>query len=98
MQNIVRYADMYYVTIPRDITKTGKENSFAITGALFKIVEKYESLRPSHVKTDRFFLNFQAGKCTVQVIGKSKIYGMPRRIAQFLNLPDPERYTGNFVQ
>lgn len=98
MEHIIRYEDMYFVTIPREFTKTDKDNAFGITGELFHIVKKYEALRPSHVKTDRFFLNFQKGKCTVQVIGKSKFYGMPRRIADFLKLPDPERYTGNFEQ
>lgn len=98
MEHIVHYEDMYFVTIPREFTKTNKDNAFGITGELFHVVKKYEALRPSHVKTNRFFLNFQKGKCTVQVIGKSKFYGMPRRIAEFLKLPEPERYTGNSEQ
>ncbi|KAG4081131.1 hypothetical protein HA402_011976 [Bradysia odoriphaga] len=95
MQDIARYDDMFYVTVPRSVTKTRNDNSFAITGALLDYVRKYESLRPGHATSDRFFLNFQKGKCTVQAIGKSKFYKMPRRIAEFLNLPDPENYTGN---
>lgn len=99
MENIVRYEDMFFVTTPRELTKTAdKDNAFGITGESFHVVKKYEALHPSHVKTDRFFLNFQKGKCTVQVIGKSKFYGMPRHIAEFLKLPDPEKYTGNFEQ
>lgn len=65
---------------------------------MFGIVQKYERLRPSHVKTDRFFINFQKGKCTVQTIGKLKFYKMPARIASYLNLPESHLYTGNFVQ
>lgn len=66
MEDIVRYDDMYYVTIPE--TKTGKPNCFAITGVLLNIVREYESLRPIHATSNRFFLNYKKGKCTVQAI------------------------------
>lgn len=94
MSDIARYDDMYYVTIPAQNTKTNRENSFAIRGSMLDIVRKYENLRPANVTSDRFFLNYQKGKCTVQVIGKSKFYKMPGRIAAYLNLPDAHRYTG----
>lgn len=95
MENIRRYDDMYYVAIHRDDTKTTeKHNEFAITGPLLDIVRRYENLRPSHVTTNRFFLNYHHGKCTAQTIGKNKFYKMPHRIAEFLNLPFPELYTG----
>lgn len=93
MENIARYDDMYYATVLK--TKTKKPNCFAITGPILDIVRRYESLRPSHAKSDRFFLNYKNGKCTVQTIGKNKFYKMPQRIAEYLMLPDPGRYTGN---
>lgn len=96
MQDISRYADMYYVKVPAIKTKNKKANSFAITGPMLDIVRRFEKLRPSHVTTDKFFLNYQKGKCTNQSIGKHKFYGMPHRIAEYLNLPDPQLYTGNF--
>lgn len=71
---------MYFVTIPRENTKTNVENSFAIRGSMLDIVRKYENLRPASATSDRFFLNYQKGKCTVQNIGKGKFYKMPRRI------------------
>lgn len=95
MTDIARYDDMYFVTIPAKNTKTNEENSFAICGPMLDIVRKYENLRPAHATSDRFFLNYQRGKCTMQVIGKSKFYKMPRRIAQYLDLPDVDLYTGN---
>lgn len=84
---------MFLVTIPD--TKTKKPRSFAITGPFFNIVERYASLRPLHANTNRFFLNFQKGKCTIQTIGRNKFYKMPGRIAAFLNLTDADSYTGN---
>lgn len=96
MNDIARYEDMYYVTISE--TKTGKPNSFGITGNFLNIVRQYEALRPSNVTSAKFFLNYQRGKCTVQTIGQNKFAKMPRRIADFLNLPNPDGYTGNFSQ
>lgn len=99
LAHIKRYSDMYFVTLPKEFTKTkARKNEFAITGQLFHFVQKYEKLRPSHVKTDRFFLNFQKGKCTVQPIGKQKFYKMPFRIAEYLELEDPHLYTCNFEE
>lgn len=94
MSDISRYDDMYYVTIPATNTKTYKKNSFAITGPVLDIVRRYEKLRPSNAP-EKFFLNYQKGKCTTQTIGKNKFYKMPQRIAEYMNLPNPERYTGN---
>ena len=97
MQDIHRYDDMYYVIISADDTKTKKKNNeFAITGTFLDVVRRYEQLRPSHATTDRFFLNYQNGKCTSQTIGKNKFYKMPHRVAAFLQLPDVTLYTGNF--
>lgn len=76
-------------------TKTKKERKFVINGEYLKIVKAYQQLRPSDVTTNRFFLNYQNGKCTKQVIGKNKIGGMPKQIATYLNLPNPELYTGH---
>ncbi|KAJ6638133.1 hypothetical protein Bhyg_10866 [Pseudolycoriella hygida] len=71
MSDIARYGDMYFVTIPTVNTKTKEQNSFATRGAMLDIVRKYENLRLANVITNRFFLNYQRGKCTVQLIAKS---------------------------
>jgi len=55
-------------------------------------------LRPANVKSDRFFLNYKNGKCAKQVIGKNKIENMPKEIAKYLNLPDPQAYTGHSIR
>lgn len=95
ISDIDRRDDVYFVTVPKQNTKTNKNNVFAIRGPMLDIVRRYENLRPAHTTTDRFFLNYQKGKCTVQVIGKAKFYKMPRRIAEYLKLADMELYTGN---
>lgn len=92
--DIARYDDMYYVTVPSKNTKTSEKNSFAIRGPMLDIVRKYENLRPATATSDRFFLNYQKGKCTVQNIGKGKFYKMPNRIAEYLQLPNAHLYTG----
>lgn len=58
------------------------------------IIRKYIALRPNHVKESRLFLRYRDGKCTIQPIGKNKFAKMPRRIAKYLKLPEPERYSG----
>lgn len=66
-----------YVKIPH--TKTGKARSFTIKNNLVPFVEEYQNLRPKGVSLDRYFLNYQKGKCT----------------NAFLNLPDVDTYTGH---
>jgi len=57
-------------------------------------VKKYINLRPKGA-VDRFFLNYQKGKCTVQPIGINKIGQYPKEIAQFLQLPNASLYTSH---
>lgn len=93
VQHVKMYHDMCLVTLPN--TKTKVPQSFTITGTYFSVVKKYADMRPYHVMCDNFFLNYRHGKCTVQTVGKNKIFKMPQRIATYLKLPEPERYTGN---
>lgn len=76
-------------------TKTNKERTFVVKGEYLNIVRKYQALRPENVATKRFFLNYQNGKCTRQPIGRNKFAAMPKEIAAFLKLENPEKYTGH---
>ncbi|KAJ8922304.1 hypothetical protein NQ315_004246 [Exocentrus adspersus] len=69
--------------------------SCALTGQFYDIFKKYASLRPKDIYETRFFLNYQNGKCTRQVVGINKIGNMAKQIATFLRLPDAEQYTGH---
>lgn len=92
VEHIKVYDDLMLVTIPR--TETSPQGTFTITGTYFQTVQRYADLRPENTTSDRFFLNYHDGKCTAQHIGKHKICGMPKRVATFLKLPEPSRYTG----
>lgn len=94
MCEIEDYDDHYIVTVNE--TKNYLSRSFLIGNEYYHTVHKYQSLRPSNLKdTDRFFINYQKGKCTMQFIGKNKISDVPSTVAIFLQLPDPKLYTGH---
>lgn len=84
---------MYVITLPE--TKTYVKRSFVVEGKWYELAKKYAALRPEDMPTGRFFVNFQNGKCCKQVIGLNKIGAMPKKIAQYLKLDNPELYTGH---
>ncbi|XP_045767619.1 uncharacterized protein LOC123868950 isoform X2 [Maniola jurtina] len=92
-KDIEEYGEMFLVRITNKKKKTLR--TFTIHGQFYKIVKKYEVLRTSRAKHDRFFQNYQKGKCTCQPIGVNKLGAMPREIATYLGLPDAESYTGH---
>ena len=92
-KDVQRQGEIIYVKIPK--TKTKIQRSFTIEGEFCDLVEHYPLMRASNTKSDRFFLNFQNGKCTTQVIAKNKIGAMTKEIAKFLNLTDPNLYTSH---
>ena len=92
-KDVQRQGEIIYVKIPK--TKTKIQRSFTIEGEFRDLVEHYSLMRASNTKSDRFFVNFQNGKYTTQVIGKNKIGAMTKEIAKFLNLTDPNLYTSH---
>ena len=82
-----------FIKLPK--TKTGVVRDFAVMDEFYDIYKKYVTLRPENVKGDKFFANYQKGKCTRQSIGVNKFGNMPKEIATFLELPNPELYTGH---
>ena len=78
-----------------DNTKTKKPRTFTVTGEFYNIYKKYAALRPNDLAEKRFFLNYQNGKCTRQVVGINKFGSMAKRIAIFLKLENPHLYTGH---
>lgn len=92
VEDIKKYDKLFLVTSPK--TETNGKRSFNITGTFFSKVQKYFALRPPNVGHNRFFIQYHNGKCTSQPIGRNKFCGMSRRIAVYLNLPQPERFSG----
>ncbi|XP_063541246.1 uncharacterized protein LOC134750081 [Cydia strobilella] len=77
-------------------SKTSTDRSFVVRSTEYlQIVEHYQSLRPPNAKTDRFFVQYHKGKCSGQPMGRNKIGGIPRDIATYLKLPNPQDYTGH---
>lgn len=93
IEDIQDHGNFYTIKLPK--TKTNITRNFVVEGQLYHIVKKYALLRPTKVETNRFFLNWQKGKCTRQVIGLHKFGNAPRKIAEYLHLPTPELYTGH---
>ncbi|XP_029171116.1 uncharacterized protein LOC114940557 [Nylanderia fulva] len=93
MEHIKDRGSLLLVTIPT--TKNYKPRSFVVTEEFYSIYKKYLVFRPHDIKTPKLFLNYQKGKCTHQVIGLNKFGKMPTVIATYLNLPDPNSYTGH---
>lgn len=91
--HIQTQGDLILVKIPD--TKTKVPRSFTIEGEMAQTVRKYMELRPPKTTNTRFFLKYKKGKCNNQVIGKHSFEKMPNRMAGFLQLPDPQKYTGH---
>lgn len=76
-------------------TKTKTDRSFTITGKYYEQCKKYIELRPTECSNPSFFLNYIDGKCTTQRVGINKFGALGKVIASYLQLTDPELYTGH---
>ena len=87
------------VNIPN--TKTYTRRCFTIIDEadgevhLMEIFRKYEKLRPKNCTSQRFFLRYCSGRCVNQVVGVNTMGQIPSMIAKFLNMEDPNCYTGH---
>lgn len=96
VRDVTKHGDLYVVDISKENKKKEAKSFTICSAALCEIVERYASLRPHSPKENRFFLNYRSGSgsCTTQVIGVHKFAKMPRRIAEYCELPDAHTYTG----
>lgn len=93
VEDIKDLGSAFLVNVPN--TKTKVSRKFTITDNFYPICKKYIDLRPVYVTSQVFFLNYQNGKCTSQRIGINKFTKMGRQIAEFLKLPNHEKYSGH---
>lgn len=79
--------------------KTNTKRVFTIveneTKSLLCIIKKYINLRPANTQHKRFFIYYNNNKCTRQPVGINTFSKIPSIIATFLNLQDPNLYTGH---
>nr|XP_046479430.1 uncharacterized protein LOC124217610 [Neodiprion pinetum] len=93
VKDVEDLTDKYLVSI--NYNKNDYAAQFIIGNLFYDTVKKYISLRPSDEFSDRFFIKYVEGKCFPMAIGKHKIGEVPEKIASYLNLPDPKKYTGH---
>jgi hypothetical protein len=78
-----------------------KTHSFALIPLVnspvkpLEIFQKYASLRPPGMQSPHFFFKYHDGKASCQNVGINTIGKTPEDIALFLNLENPEKYTGH---
>lgn len=75
-------------------TKTNVKRVFTVINFL-EIYRKYLALRPKNFEENFLFLGYRNGKCIQQRVGIHTIGAMPRKIAEYLKLPNPEKFTGH---
>ncbi|XP_015833839.1 activating transcription factor 7-interacting protein 1 isoform X1 [Tribolium castaneum] len=84
------------VSVPKIKKITKSVRMFSITDQFcVNKIKKYVALRPSDVTHKRFFLTYRNGYCVKSPIGVNTMGIIPKEIAAFLKLPNPDRYTGH---
>lgn len=97
VQDITSEGSVLVVHIRR--TKTYVPRTFTIisTDAIdyVALYNKYAALPPEHVKVNNLFLSYHGGKCVCQIVGKNTLGKLPRMIAEYLKLPNADKFTGH---
>lgn len=92
-----------YLLINIPNTKTNIQRSFTVLNEgystnVIDLYRNYLSLRSNKTPHPRFFVNYKNGCCTVQPVGINTISKIPRLVASYLELPNPELYTGHCLR
>lgn len=93
LQDVEDHKNLLFIRIPKN--KTNVQRSFTVTDKFYPIVKEYLNIRSEINTSDRFFLTYRKGKCTQQPVGINTFGKMPKIIAEYLQLPNPEGYTGH---
>ncbi|RZB41588.1 hypothetical protein BDFB_014726 [Asbolus verrucosus] len=89
IEDIEYKSDSIVVSIPK--TKNSVPRQFLITDQHWvDLIKKYANLRPKTVTHKRFFLTYRSGCCVNSPIGINSVGKVPKEIAVFLKLPNPE--------
>lgn len=80
--------------------KNHKSRSFTITKEKCpfdpcSFYRKYINLRPANMNSRRLLIAYRNGRCYAQHAGCHTISGTTKHIAEYLNLDNPEEYTGH---
>jgi hypothetical protein len=89
LRNIL--SSLYGIQTTRRFTITDEGCSFQPC----VLYRKYAAFRPRQADQLRFFLTYRNGKCISLNVGQHTIGGVPKKIATYLRLQEPELYTGH---
>lgn len=80
-------------------TKGNISKSFAMTGALYDVYEKFMEIRKrTHATSDKLLIHYANGQCKNQNIGIHTVGKIPQIVATFLGLEDPQLYTSHCLR
>ncbi|KAJ8679933.1 hypothetical protein QAD02_015720 [Eretmocerus hayati] len=97
LRNVVDHGEYILVRVTK--TKNHVPRSFLIEDPnLYRICKVFIEARIMVLENDRFFLRFSNGCCVNQPIGINTFSGMPRRIAEYLKLPNYMDFTGHSLR
>lgn len=95
IEDISEVKNVLVVSLPRRKSKR-KPRTFKIKGAQYiSYYKMFLALRPTNTPHNKLFIHFNKGECKARPMGFYKFQSLPREIANFLNLPNPEKYSGN---
>lgn len=86
------------ITIPQ--TKTNVKRIFTVINEMeginfLEIYRKYVAMRPKNFQEKFLFVGYRNGRCIQQRVGIHTVGAMPKKIAEYLKLETPEKYTGH---
>lgn len=91
VNDVTEHGDIIFIKITG--TKSKVVRSFTVENKFAAYVRQYMKIRLATFAGDRFFLNYHMGTCTPQPIDRHQFLATPKNIANFLALPNAEKYT-----
>ncbi|KAJ8671428.1 hypothetical protein QAD02_002687 [Eretmocerus hayati] len=97
MQYVTLTENAVYINVPAETTKNFQKNSFSIVGPFYLVVRRYLEAR-RYINNDRFFLTYRNGSFINEAAGDRTIGSVPKKVAEYLGLSQPERYTSHSIR
>jgi integrase len=99
LENVKKEGQLFHIFIPNTKTKVSREFFVTVGGIegvnMVEVIQKFLALRPNHAVHGRFFVGYTGGNCIKLPVGINTFSAMPKKIANFLNLPQAQEYTGH---
>lgn len=66
-----------------------------MTGMMFDIYKKYSRPRKQDLKTSKLLIKYERGRCLGLNIGINTVDAVPQAVERYLEVFNPELYTGH---